>query len=397
MKKMRIMLFSSMLYAVHKYAEVFSRIPDNLFIISPLVPSSSKHEYERYMKVFDRVHSPNVSFSPIFLKSSNESFLNLLNPLTLLCDFQSIFKKVNRSKPDAIIGMYLTHAYPLLILKRLLDFRLYTLAVGSDIYGIQTKSYVLANQIIIRNCEKVFAVSYELKDMIEKITKNCNPIVVPTGVDPAFFNPLDLKPNLRSKWGIENDDYIICTLCNLTKRKRVEDIIRAVQILKNKQSKKIKLIIAGDGPDKPSLETLTLQLGIRDNVKFLGFISEQEKLELFNLSDSYVLASLKEGLPFSLLEAMSCECLCVATAVGDVGRVINDKHNGFIIRPNEPNDIANKISSIMSLPTERIMMIKKESRRTILENYDFEIIVKQMLNVIYDTNTRERNKLEQRN
>ena len=50
--------------------------------------------------------------------------------------------------------------------------------------------------------------------------------------------------------------------------------------------------------------------------------------------------SLEEGLPFSLLEAMSTECICIATPVGDMGRIITDGQNGFIVAPKDPAGIA---------------------------------------------------------
>lgn len=84
---------------------------------------------------------------------------------------------------------------------------------------------------------------------------------------------------------------------------------------------------------KPFLEELSSKLSLKNKVIFLGFVSELEKLELLNLADIYVLASLREGLPFSLLEAVSTDCICLATPVEDVGRVIVEKQNGFLLEP----------------------------------------------------------------
>lgn len=374
------MLFSSQIMTVHKYAQAFSSIPHE-FVITPLVRLDGKDEHERYMNLFEKTLSPNVRFLPIYLRSPNESFRNLLNPLKLLRDFQSIFKVIQLARPDAIIGMYLLHAYPLVFLKSVLNFKLFTLAVGGDIYEKRTITYSLVRRIVCRNSERIFVVGYELRNMIKK-ESNCSAIVIPTGVDPTFFRALDLKPFLRSKWGIKQEEFVVLSLCLLVKRKRVEDIIKAIRILKNNQSRSIKLIIAGEGPDKPFLEELSSQLGLETNVIFLGFVSEQEKLELLNLTDVYVLASLQEGLPFSLLEAMSSECICITTPVGDIGQVIVDGRNGFIIDLTDPNGIAEKIKEIISFPAKEISLIQRQARRTIIDGYDFRVIVKRMIDIM---------------
>jgi len=135
---------------------------------------------------------------------------------------------------------------------------------------------------------------------------------------------------------------------------------------------------------KPFLEELSSKLSLKNKVIFLGFVSELEKLELLNLADIYVLASLREGLPFSLLEAMSTDCICLATPVGDVGRVVVEKQNGFLLEPMNPEFIARKMMEVLSLSDENITLIRNQTRKTILDNYDFKVIVKQMIGAILD-------------
>ena len=200
------MLYSSQRYQVYKYVSVFSKLPYE-FVISPLVPFDCKSDQEQSTKAYCKVVPANVIFSPIFLRSSNESFRNLSNPLILLHDLNCILKAMIKSKPDAIIGMYLLHAYPLVFLKRILNFKLYTLAVGGDIYEEQTRFYNLVRRLVYRNNSKIFAVSYELRDRIKK-NSDYNAIVVPNGCStPAFFKSLSLKSDLRSKWRIREQDF----------------------------------------------------------------------------------------------------------------------------------------------------------------------------------------------
>ena len=97
-------------------AKYFSEF-EHQFILTPLIRFRDKTIYsEDLLKLSET--SENVTVAPVYLKSPNSNFSNLLNPNMLLSDFLSIRSVVNNSNPDAIVCFYILHAYPLALLKK---------------------------------------------------------------------------------------------------------------------------------------------------------------------------------------------------------------------------------------------------------------------------------------
>ena len=363
---LRILLFSSMITVLNGWASGFANI-DHQFIIVILVPKQQKKEYENALVQFDWKTRPNVTLCPIFLESPNEKLSNLLNPLKLFHDFREIYRTLASHRPDAVIGIYVIHAYPLVLLKRLLGYTLFVMIAGGDVYLHQSLVWKIIRKIIYSNSQVVFTVGHRLKAEIEQ-ESNCRVMIIPPDfLDSEYFRPND-DTSLRRKYGLSASDFVVLTLSFLNERKRVNDVISAVRQLKNKH-KNVKMLVAGDGPEKSNLMQLRDKLRLKETITFTGFVDEATKRDLFNIADVYVLVSHHEGLPVSLLEAMSCECICVCSNVGDMPYVIQDSSNGFLIRPREPELLATKIEEIMGRPTKELSTIRKRARQTILEKY----------------------------
>lgn len=377
---MRFLLFSSQILNILNYARALSDV-DNEFIVTPLVPINRKKDYELMVSRFGIIESANIHVCPIFLKSPDERFRNLLNPNILLSDFRSIFKTLRSSSPDVVICAYILHAFPLIFLKRILNYKLFVIASGGDINLSEGTVYGLVRRFVYSQSELIFAVANNLKTKIRR-ESGYRAIVIPTGVDPSFFRPLNSKTDLRVKWGLEEGDFIVLTLCHLIERKCIDDVIKSIRILQDRKFHNTKLIIAGHGPERHALERLAFELKLKSDTTFLGFVNETEKLELFNLADVYVIPSYSEGLPFSLIEAMACGCVCLSTPVGDIPGVIFEGRNGFLISPRDPENLAKKIEKVVSLPRKQISFVQNQARRTVLDNFDFRKLTRHMIYII---------------
>jgi len=145
----------------------------------------------------------------------------------------------------------------------------------------------------------------------------------------------------------------------------------------------------GEGPEERDLRGLASSLGLDENVTFLGYRSRSELLDLYNLADLFVLASYSEGLPFVLLEAMACGDVCVATPVGDIGKVIRDGDNGFLIKVGDPTDLAEKLWGIFSLPEEEASTIRAHARKTIEEEFDLRKVAEKMIQIVTARATKD--------
>jgi glycosyltransferase involved in cell wall biosynthesis len=361
------------------YARSFSEI-DHQFIISTVVPKHEKERYDEFVSHFDKTLQSNVTFSPIFSESPNESFRNFLNPRILAHDLAAIFRTVSRHRPDVVIAMYVIHAYPLVLLKRLARFTLFAIVSGGDLELHDGFIWRIIRRVVYSNSRIIFTVGHKLKAEIEGEggRRTC---VIPTGTDPDYYRPVRGDMSLRKRYGYRSDDFVVLTLSFLIERKCIDDVIIAVKQLRDKCAN-VKMIIAGEGPDRRRLEQMSHDLGLRESVVFTGSVSDATKRDLLNIANVYVIASYQEGMPFSLMEAMSCGCVCVCSNVGDIHNLVSDSVNGFLITPRDPQLLVRRIKGIMGRPEQDLLLIKSRARQTILDRYDFRKLSKKMLNVI---------------
>lgn len=145
----------------------------------------------------------------------------------------------------------------------------------------------------------------------------------------------------------KKDDAVHFMILGLVcEQKGAFDLIQAVKQLKNKTEEKFMLHIGGLG------ETERLQIEIKENdltdcVRFEGFVSGANKIKLLNKSDFYVLPSYAEGLPISILEAMSYSLPILSTPVGGIPEVV-DSTNGIIVQPGDVDALTSALKTMIT-------------------------------------------------
>ncbi|MCW4018868.1 MAG: glycosyltransferase [Candidatus Bathyarchaeota archaeon] len=354
-------------------AKYLAHLPQQ-FVVAPLVRFEDKQRYTEALQALAE-SGAYIEVAPIYLKSPNISFFNLLNPNVAVRDFLSISKVIRHTKPDAIVCFYVLHAYPLALLKKFHTFSLSVVAMGTDVNLENSYLQKKARQFIYRNCDLIFARSWKLKEIIEK-EHDCNVIVSPSSTDTFFFKPLDSKAELRDKWGIGLDEHVILAVCRLDKNKAVDVLLKAVNTLPDGA---VKVLIAGDGDERNALEELASTLGLQEKVTFLGVRNRLELLELYNLSDVFTLSSYAEGLPRVLIEAMACKCIPVATDVGSVSALVISGYNGFTAEPGNPQDLGEKISAVLYASENEVKFMQKNARKSVTEGFDSEKVWRRMV------------------
>lgn len=110
----------------------------------------------------------------------------------------------------------------------------------------------------------------------------------------------------------------------------------------------VKLLIMGDGPLRMKLETQCKELNISDRVTFLGQVSHEKAMETIAGCDVYVLTSIDEGFPTSLVEAMALGKPIVATRVGGVPEIVSDEVSGLLVPPKSPEHVAQAIDRLLN-------------------------------------------------
>lgn len=171
--------------------------------------------------------------------------------------------------------------------------------------------------------------------------------VVPTGVDTTAFAPRPPDAELRAKLGIAPGEPVVVSVARLDKYKGQVFLLEALK-LSVEQGHPFRLILVGDGPLRPALEAKAANLGIADRVVFAG--ARNDVAPFLALADCFALASTEEGLPGSVLEAMSMTSPCLVTQSGGVAEVIVDGKTGYLVPRADPEALAQKFADILDHP-----------------------------------------------
>jgi glycosyltransferase involved in cell wall biosynthesis len=169
---------------------------------------------------------------------------------------------------------------------------------------------------------------------------------VPNFVDAGAFSdvPARMKHDLLAELGIPDDAQLIGCIARLAPVKDHATLLRAVHILSARWPK-LHLVLVGDGELRSTLETLASTLGIHERVHFAGFRDNEPNLH--HLFDISALASLSEGFPNSLVEAMAAARPVVATNVGGNVDAVRDD-TGILVPVTEPAQFAAALERLLS-------------------------------------------------
>ncbi|MBU1863221.1 MAG: glycosyltransferase family 4 protein [Candidatus Omnitrophica bacterium] len=170
-------------------------------------------------------------------------------------------------------------------------------------------------------------------------------IPIYSGIEVSRFRNTHVDPLLiRKKMHIPPDTPVIGTVSRLTYIKGNAFLIDALSLVIQTYPQTLLLVI-GDGEERNSLEDKVQQLGLVDNVRFLGF--RDDVFELLHALDIFVLASLNEGLGKAILEAMACGKPVIASRTGGVPEVVRDGVTGILVPPGDSESLARTLLSLM--------------------------------------------------
>ncbi|MCC2867920.1 MAG: glycosyltransferase family 4 protein [Candidatus Accumulibacter phosphatis] len=163
--------------------------------------------------------------------------------------------------------------------------------------------------------------------------------VIHSGVDTQFFRPREVPDWRRTA------DCVIGCVARLSQRKGHEYLLQAVARLRGKGRSGLRVVIIGDGPYRATLERLSFLLEITDCVTFVGEVHNvRDRLRAMNL---FVLPSLSEGRPTSIMEAMATGLPVVATRVGAVDTLVAHGKTGLLVPPGDADALANALDQLL--------------------------------------------------
>ncbi|MEK7641462.1 MAG: glycosyltransferase family 4 protein [Patescibacteria group bacterium] len=139
----------------------------------------------------------------------------------------------------------------------------------------------------------------------------------------------------------------IAVTARLTAWKGIDGIIRAMAIVR-KRFPDVRAVIAGDGPETENLKKLTQDLGVENNISFLGKVSRAETWHVRKNSSVYVLNSTYEGLPHTVLTSFAAEIPVVATDISGTNEAIYHEQTGLLVKPGDDAALAAAIERLFT-------------------------------------------------
>jgi glycosyltransferase involved in cell wall biosynthesis len=195
----------------------------------------------------------------------------------------------------------------------------------------RSRTVVLLNRVTAPWTDRFYAVSPGIKDvlMVRERLPGSRIEVLENTIDLGGVDEVKAA-DLTGELGVPVESFFFGSVGRLTRVKGHVFLLRAFARI-HQQRPETRLLIVGEGPEEAALLTVANELGIEPCVHFLGF--REDVVSILKSIDVFVLPSLQEGLPVTVLEAMACLLPIVATRVGGVPGAVVDGQTGLLVPP----------------------------------------------------------------
>ena len=195
--------------------------------------------------------------------------------------------------------------------------------------------------------------------------------VVPNGIDAL---PEGAGAKVRAELGLEAEDQVVGAVAVLRAQKGLEVLVRAAADLAG-EFPRLRVVVAGEGPERPALEALAGELGIADRLMLLGVRSDiPDVLAALDVAAS---SSWFEGSPLAMLEYMDAGLPIAATWVGGVPDLIEDRRDGLLVEPGDPKALAAAIAELLRDP-ERAAAMGRRARERRRSEFDLAATIRRL-------------------
>jgi glycosyltransferase involved in cell wall biosynthesis len=206
-----------------------------------------------------------------------------------------------------------------------------------------------------------------------KLRNNGKVYYVPgVGVDTEMYQLKDVSSDeLRNSLGLSSEDVVLISMGDLIDRKNYATSIKAIAKANNE---KLHFLICGKGPNLDVLKKIVSDLGVEEQIHFLGFRTDIK--ELLTIADIFLFTTYQEGLPRSMMEAMSAGLPCIASKIRGNVDLIQEGIGGLLRHPDDLEGFGEAINLLASDKELREKM--KASNLETIKKFDVENVKKEM-------------------
>lgn len=248
--------------------------------------------------------------------------------------------------------------------------RIVTTLHGTDITLVgNDRSLFSMTRFALEQSDGVTCVSRSLADTTREVFGLTRPLqVIPNFVDTRHFAPA-LNPTLREHLA-PRGERILAHLSNFRHVKRVPDTVQLFARVRERVLS--RLVLIGDGQDRPEALHVARSLGVERDVIFLG--KQDDVAALLAIADLFLLPSEQEAFGLAALEALSCGVPVIATAVGGLPEVVEDGKNGFLLPVGDVAGMADAALTLLS-DAARHQAFREAARARAVSEFDVSLAV----------------------
>ncbi len=312
-----------------------------------------------------------ISFRPAEIEGSRVHYVDgweRAGKLRYLIHARRVRRLIREMKPDLLHALHLT-SYG--FLAALADVHPCIVSVwGTDILEAPHLSplHWAITRYALRRADHVTATGVRLAEATVGYVPQGKPVtVIPYGVDLEQF-----RPQARQA----SEDVIIGNVGRLSPEKGLKYLLQAMAEVVREQPR-VRLLLAGDGPDRERLEKLAGRLGLDERVEFLGEIPHEQVPQVLARLDLFAMPSTYEGFGVAALEAEAMEVPVVASAVYGIPDVVADGDTGLLV---PPKNVGALTQALLQLATdeERRRQMGQAGRAFVVEHYSWKDNAAQM-------------------
>jgi len=233
----------------------------------------------------------------------------------------------------------------------------------------------LINCILFRNVNRLIPVANSVREDVLRnnwFVPDEKLFVLENSNDYERFADVSIsKKDAKQMLGMPADSLVFGTIGRLVPTKGLSYLIAAFSKVKRLMPS-VHLVLVGDGPCRAELQMQAADALCGDSVHFLGHRANVE--QLLKGMDVFMLASVAEGMPRVLLEAMAAGVPCVATQVGGIPEVINGEAVGFLVPPRDPEALAEMMLRVAKMPGEELAEVIEKAQGRIRRFYSHDVV-----------------------